>query len=108
MTIPPSCLREIRDTGTGAVIEPAPPATAENITKGEEAYKVQPLPVDVITSANAEFQCADLILNQLEPTCAADDLALLTEESEDDRSRFEKDYFWFWWRRQSIRRGPVV
>lgn len=35
-----------------------------------------------------------LILNELEPTCWRYDLALLTEERDDDRSRLEKGYFW--------------
>ncbi len=34
------------------------------------------------------------ILKTLKPTCSTFDLALLTEESTDDRSRFDKDYFW--------------
>lgn len=34
------------------------------------------------------------ILKQIEPTLKAYDLALLTEESEDNHSRLEKDYFW--------------
>jgi 3'(2'), 5'-bisphosphate nucleotidase/myo-inositol-1(or 4)-monophosphatase len=46
----------------------------------------------VVTEVDRKAQ--DLILNQLETTCVTYDLALLTEESEDDRSRFEKDYFW--------------
>lgn len=36
----------------------------------------------------------ELILQILQPSCEQFDLALLTEESEDDRSRFDKDYFW--------------
>lgn len=36
----------------------------------------------------------ELILKTLLPTCGMYDLALLTEESTDDKSRFEKDYFW--------------
>ena len=36
----------------------------------------------------------DIILQTLLPTCELFDLALLTEESADDRKRLEKDYFW--------------
>jgi fructose-1,6-bisphosphatase/inositol monophosphatase family enzyme len=36
----------------------------------------------------------EAILRVIAPTCSEFDLALLTEESEDDHSRFEKDYFW--------------
>jgi myo-inositol-1(or 4)-monophosphatase len=36
----------------------------------------------------------ELILKTLFPTCKIYDIALLTEESTDDKSRFEKDYFW--------------
>jgi fructose-1,6-bisphosphatase/inositol monophosphatase family enzyme len=35
-----------------------------------------------------------MILNHLHCSCDQYDLALLTEESEDDRSRFEKEFFW--------------
>ncbi|MDH5325111.1 MAG: inositol monophosphatase [Gammaproteobacteria bacterium] len=35
-----------------------------------------------------------IIVKELQPTCACYDLALLTEESEDDKNRFHKDYFW--------------
>lgn len=35
-----------------------------------------------------------IILKHLQPTCAAFDLALLTEEQPDDGSRLEKDAFW--------------
>jgi fructose-1,6-bisphosphatase/inositol monophosphatase family enzyme len=38
--------------------------------------------------------CETAILTHLLPTCAEFNLALLSEETEDDRSRFEKDYFW--------------
>jgi fructose-1,6-bisphosphatase/inositol monophosphatase family enzyme len=38
--------------------------------------------------------CETAILTQLLPTCEAFGLALLSEETEDDGSRFEKDFFW--------------
>jgi fructose-1,6-bisphosphatase/inositol monophosphatase family enzyme len=38
--------------------------------------------------------CETAILSHLLPTCRAFDLALLSEETEDDGSRFEKDFFW--------------
>lgn len=38
--------------------------------------------------------CETAILFYLLPTCHDFDLALLSEESEDDGSRFEKDFFW--------------
>jgi len=41
-----------------------------------------------------DFQSQEVILKILHPTCRLYDLALLTEESTDDKSRFEKDYFW--------------
>lgn len=34
------------------------------------------------------------IVNILQPTCVQYDLALLTEETVDDRARLQKDYFW--------------
>ena len=38
--------------------------------------------------------CERVILEHLIPTCKTYDLGLLTEETEDNKSRFEKDYFW--------------
>jgi len=38
--------------------------------------------------------CEKAILSHLLPTCAAFDIALLSEEMEDDGSRFKKDFFW--------------
>ena len=46
----------------------------------------------VVTKVDKE--CEDKILSYLRPTCDSHDLALLTEETEDDGSRFEKEYFW--------------
>ncbi|TKG95617.1 inositol monophosphatase [Puteibacter caeruleilacunae] len=46
----------------------------------------------VVTEVDVKSQ--DIILNILKPTMEKYDLALLTEESTDDCSRFEKDYFW--------------
>lgn len=39
-------------------------------------------------------KCDGIIRNILKPTCEKYDLAILTEEEEDDGSRFTKDYFW--------------
>lgn len=41
-----------------------------------------------------DFHSEKIILEQLTPTLAKYDLGLLTEESTDDCSRFEHDYFW--------------
>jgi fructose-1,6-bisphosphatase/inositol monophosphatase family enzyme len=38
--------------------------------------------------------CERAIFRHILPTCEAFDLALLSEETEDDGSRFRKDYFW--------------
>ncbi len=38
--------------------------------------------------------CETAILAHLLPTCTEFDIALLTEETEDNGSRFEKDFFW--------------
>ena len=42
----------------------------------------------------ADKACESAILSKLLPTCKAYDLALLSEETEDDGSRFIKDFFW--------------
>lgn len=41
-----------------------------------------------------DYQSEKLILEQLLPSCQEYDLAILTEESADDKSRLIKDYFW--------------
>lgn len=41
-----------------------------------------------------DIACEKAILSHILPTCDQFDLALLSEESEDDGSRFEKDFFW--------------
>ena len=41
-----------------------------------------------------DLQCQQVILETLLPTCQSFDLALLSEESIDDKKRLEKDYFW--------------
>lgn len=46
----------------------------------------------VVTAVDKD--CEKVILSHLLPTCIKYDIALLSEETEDDKSRFEKDYFW--------------
>ena len=46
----------------------------------------------VVTAVDIESE--KVILSYLLPTCKQYDLGLLTEETEDDGSRFEKDFFW--------------
>ena len=46
----------------------------------------------VVTAVDIESE--KVILSYLLPTCKKYDLGLLTEETEDDGSRFEKDFFW--------------
>ena len=55
--------------------------------KGGTSYASQ-----VVTSVDRA--CETTILSHLLPTCDEFDLALLSEETEDDGSRFEKDFFW--------------
>ena len=38
--------------------------------------------------------CQEIILKTLIPTCRQFDIALLTEESDDDKMRLKKDFFW--------------
>ncbi len=46
----------------------------------------------VVTKVDRE--CERTILSNLQPTCKTYDIGLLSEETKDDGSRFEKDYFW--------------
>ncbi|MEM6722944.1 MAG: inositol monophosphatase family protein [Bacteroidota bacterium] len=46
----------------------------------------------VVTEADKASE--RILLEHLQPTCSAYDIALLSEETPDDQSRFEKDYFW--------------
>lgn len=55
--------------------------------KGGENYASQ-----VVTAVDIE--CEKVILSHLLPSCDEFGLALLSEETEDDGSRFEKDFFW--------------
>ncbi len=54
---------------------------------GGSSYATQ-----VVTKVDRD--CETAILSHLLPTCEEFDLALLTEETEDDGSRCVKDYFW--------------
>lgn len=55
--------------------------------EGGDTYASQ-----VVTEVDRKAQ--DAILRILGTSCEEFDLAVLTEESEDDRSRFEKEFFW--------------
>ncbi|MBT3468503.1 MAG: inositol monophosphatase, partial [Opitutae bacterium] len=55
--------------------------------EGGDTYASQ-----VVTEVDRKAQ--DAILQILGPPCEEFDLAVLTEESEDDGSRFEKKFFW--------------
>lgn len=55
--------------------------------KGGASYASQ-----VVTAVDRK--CETVILSHLLPTCDAFDLALLSEETEDDGSRFQEDFFW--------------
>jgi len=46
----------------------------------------------VVTAVDIE--CEKVILSHLLPTCDEFDVALLSEETEDDGSRFKEDFFW--------------
>ncbi|PQV49424.1 3'(2'), 5'-bisphosphate nucleotidase [Jejuia pallidilutea] len=46
----------------------------------------------VVTKVDRE--CERIILSHLTPTCKAFDIGILTEETEDNGSRFKKDFFW--------------
>lgn len=50
------------------------------------------LAAQVVTEVDRMSQ--DIVLNVLLPICTEYDIGILAEESEDDLSRFEKDYFW--------------
>jgi len=55
--------------------------------KGGASYASQ-----VVTAVDIE--CEKIILSHLLPTCDEFDVALLSEETEDDGGRFEEDFFW--------------
>lgn len=71
---------------TGTYISETRPANVEHKGNGGS------LATEVVTEVDRESQ--DRILQILEPTFKKYDLALLTEESPDDGSRLEKDFFW--------------
>lgn len=55
--------------------------------KGPESYAAQ-----VVTTVDRK--CEKVILDHLFQSCTEYNLALLSEETEDDGSRFDKEYFW--------------
>ena len=55
--------------------------------KGGDSYASQ-----VVTEVDRK--CETAIISHLLPSCDEFDLGLLSEETEDDGSRFEKDFFW--------------
>lgn len=65
-------------------------STKDVEVKNKEA--ADSLAAQVVTEVDVKAQ--NTILEVLSPSLSAYDLALLTEESVDDKSRFEKDYFW--------------
>lgn len=58
-----------------------------NTKEGGENYASQ-----VVTEVDKA--CEKVILDYLLPTCKMFDIALLSEETEDDGGRFQKDFFW--------------
>lgn len=61
--------------------------TEVNLKEGGASYAAQ-----VLTKVDKLSQ--DVIMSVLKPTCEYFNLAMLSEESEDDGSRLQKDYFW--------------
>ena len=55
--------------------------------EGGDSYASQ-----VVTAV--DLACEKVILSHLMPTCDKLDVAILSEETEDDGSRFEEDFFW--------------
>jgi len=58
----------------------------------EHKAGVDSLAAQVVTEVDIKSEAA--IIEILKPTCDKYDLALLTEETEDDKGRLQKDYFW--------------
>jgi len=78
-------------------------AAAKDAGRIIASYSGKPVPVyhkesgsnlasQVVTEADLRSEHA--IVERLHPTCEQFDLALLTEERVDDKTRLEKDYFW--------------
>ncbi len=73
-------------TQAGKFISETRPLNVQHKAGGEN------LASSVVTEVDEQSQ--ELILQILDPSFAQYDLALLTEEREDDRGRLEKDFFW--------------
>ncbi len=73
-------------TQAGKFISETRPVSVQRKAVGDS------LASSVVTEVDEQSQ--ELILQILEPSFAQYDLALLTEEREDDRGRLEKDFFW--------------
>ncbi len=65
---------------------------ASKTVKVEHKQAGDSIASQVVTEVDIKSEA--IIVEALQPTCKKYALALLTEETEDDQSRLEKDYFW--------------
>jgi len=65
---------------------------ADSVPEVQHKEGSESLATQVVTEV--DFKCDALIRRALQPTADKYDLALLTEETEDDGQRLTKDYFW--------------
>lgn len=87
-------LAALAEQATQAALEAGRVIRSYGKRKVEVNYKDggHTLASQVVTEVDRKAQ--DAILRLLAPSCNDFDIAVLTEESEDDRSRLEKEYFW--------------
>jgi len=87
-------LLELADAATGAALEAGKLITSYREREVKVLHKEagDTLASQVVTEVDELSQ--QLILQALAPSTERYDLALLTEESEDDGSRFVQDAFW--------------
>lgn len=87
-------IKELAQTAVDAALK-AGAFIESNLSKEVKVENKQggdSLASQVVTEVDLKSQ--EIILGMLNPTFSAYDIALLTEEFEDDGSRLEKDYFW--------------
>lgn len=92
MKLSPQNLTQLAELATDAALAAGQMISTTRPLNVTHKQGGESLASQVLTEVDQASQ--DIILDILAPTLGQFDLALLTEESEDNHSRFEKDHFW--------------
>jgi len=94
MQLSPVELKELADCAVAAAIEAGKiiESYANKNVVVEQKSGGDSIASQVVTEVDIKSET--VIIKALQPSCEKYDLALLTEETEDDQARLQKDYFW--------------